>query len=83
MNSRELSSFVDGLLLLENLRKFIFKACFVKITSTSFTKFASLLESLRKINDMRIQVKGLNEEEEKELQEILNRRNKFWEEILE
>jgi len=83
MNSRELSSLVDGLVSLENLEEFYFKAFLAKITSASFIKFASFLESRRKIKEMRVQVKGLSVEEEKELQGILSQRYKLWEEMIE
>ena len=83
MNSRELTSLVDGLTFLEDLRAFNFKASLVKITPAAFTKFTSLLESRRKISEMKIQVKGLNEEEEEELQKISDRGHQLWEEIIE
>jgi len=83
MNSRELTSLVDGLAFLEDLQAFNFKASLVKITPVAFTKFTSLLESRRQIREMKIKAKGLNEEEEEELQKISDRGHQLWEEIIE
>jgi len=83
MNSRELASLIDGLGALENLKALIFKASLVKITPTSFSKFAGFLESRKNIREVKIQVKGLSEEEEEQLQKISSRGHQLYEEIIE
>ena len=81
VNSRELTSLVDGLAFLQNLEAFNFKASLVKISPTALTKFVSLLESSRKIREIKVQVKGLNSDEKEKLQKISERGYEFWEDI--
>ena len=82
MNSRELSSVVDALTLLENLKSFTFRSSLVKITPNGFIKFANFLSSHRTLREIYLQVKGFNEEETEILQKISSQKQQLFEEMI-
>jgi len=79
MNSRELSSLVDALAFLANLKAFTFRASLVKITSSTLSKFANFLSSHQTLREIYLQIKGLDEEETELLWEISSRGRQLFE----